>query len=160
MYRKRYACGYKVFARRGDERREERMEEDPCHSVIGERTVPYRAVPCCIVSLCIVSSSTCKILSLPALWFVFLFLTNSRNNEIFVVLHVENTGLNGKPFFPRSRRLSILRWIRSFALSYALSCSVFTVNWIKKVKSEVCDKIVDGGLLKTIVYRCTHVMRK
>ena len=30
------------------------MEEDPCHSVIGERTVPYRAVPRYIVSLCIV----------------------------------------------------------------------------------------------------------
>lgn len=99
MYRKRYACGYKVFARRGDERREERMEEDPCHSVIGERTVPYRAVPCCIVSLCIVSSSTCKILSLPVLWFVFLFLINSPNNEIFVVLHIGNIGLNGKQLF-------------------------------------------------------------
>lgn len=49
--RRHTECAEAVFARRGDERREERIEEDPCHSVIGERTVPYRAVPRCIVSL-------------------------------------------------------------------------------------------------------------
>lgn len=68
------SCGYRVFARRGDERREERMEEDPCHSVIGERTVPYRAVPCYIVSLCIVLSPVPTIFSPASVLFLFYFL--------------------------------------------------------------------------------------
>lgn len=120
-YRKRCACGYRVFARYGDERREERMEEDPCHSVIGERTVPYRAVPCYIVSLCIVSSFASRILSsFFSSLFVLLFPIDSQNSSIFIAVNVaaENTDrieeLNEKSHFESVTTFNLTLFLCSF----------------------------------------------
>lgn len=65
------------------------MEEDPCHSVIGERTVPYRAVPCYIVSLCIVLSPVPTIFSPASVLFLFYFF-------IYIFLYIRISILSEK----------------------------------------------------------------